>query len=122
MFVGAPHGPGCRCALHLLRARGQRRSTDVLDHAYTHAHSASCLQEMSAVFVRKEYAILQGHLLEHIITHVHKTSKQPKNKLCIESRHCCENEGICGVIHYGKCDVVLECNLGSPSKRSSILH
>ena len=50
------------------------------------------------------------------------SSKQPKNKLCIESCHCCENAGICGVIHYGKCDVVLECNLGSLSKRSSILH
>ena len=36
----APPGIGCRCALFLLRPRGQTRNQDIREHAYSKAHSA----------------------------------------------------------------------------------
>ena len=36
----APPGPGCRCALHLMRDRWRRRDDDARAHAYTSAHGA----------------------------------------------------------------------------------
>jgi hypothetical protein len=36
----APPGPGCRCALHLMRDRWRRRGDDADVHAYTSAHGS----------------------------------------------------------------------------------